>query len=224
MADDWYMEGEWFKNCNCDPGCPCDFNQAPTHDNCEGLVAMRITKGHFGDVELDGLCWAGSVQWPGRMDEGDGAIQAFIDERANDQQRQAILAAISGQSGDTLFEIIAAVCPNVADPISAPFEWSFDLDNRRGRVKIGNYIETEVESLVGFGDPPPPYQIQVRIPNGFEYTGPDHVGETALAKSLRVGGAINFDHSDCHSSMALVRHGPSIGSGAEPVVTGGDDI
>ena len=27
---DWHIEGEWFKNCNCDPGCPCDFNQRPT--------------------------------------------------------------------------------------------------------------------------------------------------------------------------------------------------
>ena len=42
---DWLLEGEWFKNCNCDPGCPCDFNQAPTNANCEGMVAMRIEKG-----------------------------------------------------------------------------------------------------------------------------------------------------------------------------------
>jgi hypothetical protein len=26
---DWHIDGEWFKNCNCDPGCPCDFNQRP---------------------------------------------------------------------------------------------------------------------------------------------------------------------------------------------------
>ena len=42
MADTWAIEGAWFKNCNCDPGCPCDFNQAPTHDNCEGIIGMRI--------------------------------------------------------------------------------------------------------------------------------------------------------------------------------------
>ncbi len=46
MATDWYMEGAWFKNCNCDPGCPCDFNQFPTHDHCEGAVAMRIDVRH----------------------------------------------------------------------------------------------------------------------------------------------------------------------------------
>ena len=41
MATDWYMEGPYVKNCNCDPGCPCDFNQKPTHGNCEGMAAMR---------------------------------------------------------------------------------------------------------------------------------------------------------------------------------------
>src|SRR5437763_958694 len=40
MATDWYMEGPWIKNCNCDPGCPCDFNANPTEGFCEGLVAM----------------------------------------------------------------------------------------------------------------------------------------------------------------------------------------
>ena len=48
---DWLLEGEWFKNCNCDPGCPCDFNQAPTHPNCEGMVAMRITSGQPFDAQ-----------------------------------------------------------------------------------------------------------------------------------------------------------------------------
>ena len=72
MATDWYMEGPWFKNCNCDPGCPCDFNQFPTHDHCEGAVAMRIDQGNFGDVDLTGLHWAGTVRWPGAMHEGNG--------------------------------------------------------------------------------------------------------------------------------------------------------
>ena len=37
---EWQIEGEWFKNCNCDPGCPCDFNQRPTKGFCEGMAAM----------------------------------------------------------------------------------------------------------------------------------------------------------------------------------------
>ena len=65
MATDWYMEGPWIKNCNCDPGCPCDFNANPTHGHCQGIVAMKIEKGHFGDVDLSGLAWGGVASWPG---------------------------------------------------------------------------------------------------------------------------------------------------------------
>lgn len=203
----WAIEGEWFKNCNCDPGCPCDFNQAPTHGQCEGMGAMNIQTGHYGDVSLDGLKFAVAVWWPGRIDEGDGHILPIVDESASDEQRQALLTIMSGQAGGTLFEIFSAVCPHVQEPIFAPIEFEFDIESRTGRVSVGDVIETSVETLRGI-DPPDPYQILVRIPNGFEYTGPNHEAETAMAKALSVhaGGKLEFEHTDSHSSMAVVRH------------------
>ena len=206
MAEDWLIEGEWFKNCNCDPGCPCDFNQAPTHANCEGSVAMRIEKGHVGDIDVSGLHWAGLAWWPGRMDEGNGSLQLLVDERANPDQREALQRAFMS-GGDTLFEIIAAVCPDVKETLFVPFEWEFDLENRSGRVKAGDVFETEVETLRGFGDPPPPYRIVVTIPGGFEYTGPGESAETAVATTLRANGEIRFEHENSHSTMARVVYG-----------------
>lgn len=205
MADTWSIEGQWFKNCNCDPGCPCDFNQHPTHDHCEGLAAMKIEKGHFGDVPLDGLHWAGLVWWPGRIDEGDGHIQPIVDEKASEEQRQALLTILSGQAGGTLFEIFSAVCPHVKEPLFAPFEWEFDIEQRSGRLRAGDVLESEVETLRGI-DPPDPYRILVTIPGGFEYTGPDNSAETALAKRIRTNADIELDLTDSHSSMAQVRH------------------
>jgi len=102
---DWYMEGAWYKNCNCDPGCPCDFNQNPTKGFCEGMVAMRIDKGRYGDVDLGGLKWAGLVRWPGAIHEGNGEVQPILDASADERQREALLTILSGQAGDTLFEI-----------------------------------------------------------------------------------------------------------------------
>ena len=67
MATDWYP---YLKNCNCDPGCPCDFNQYPTHGHCEGMAGMRVDKGNFGDVNLDGLAWGAVYHWPGRCTRG----------------------------------------------------------------------------------------------------------------------------------------------------------
>jgi hypothetical protein len=207
MADTWSIEGPWYKNCNCDPGCPCDFNQAPTHGQCEGIIAMRIDSGHFGDVSLDGLKFAGAAYWPGRIDEGDGHIVPIVEESASEEQRNAILTLLSGNAGGTLFEIFSVVCPHVREPVFAPIEFEFDIESRSGRIKVGDMIESEVETLRGI-DPPDPYRVLVRIPGGFEYTGPNGEAETALAKTLRVsaGGELDYEHTDSHSSMAIVKH------------------
>ncbi|HET9682171.1 MAG TPA: DUF1326 domain-containing protein [Candidatus Limnocylindrales bacterium] len=207
MTDTWAIKGAWFKNCNCDPGCPCDFNQNPTHGHCEGVIAMRIDQGHFGHVDLGGLKFAGAAYWPGRIDEGDGHIIPIVDESADEEQRQAILTIMSGQAGGTLFEIFSAMCPHVREPVFAPIDFEFDLESRKGRLRAGDIIDSTVDTLGSIGSDEP-YRILVRIPGGFEYTGPNHEAETALSKTLKVsaGGELDYEHELSHSSMALVEH------------------
>ncbi len=215
---DWYIEGEWYKNCNCDAGCPCDFNQRPTKGYCEGLAAMRITQGHFGDVDLAGVIWGGVVRWPGALHEGNGEIQPFVGDSASAEQINAIVEISSGKHGDTFMEVFSFICPTVHEPIVAPIDWQFDLETRSGHLRVGDVVESEVETLRGIS-PPEPYRVLVRIPNGMEYTGPGEEAETALAKRTVSRGAIAFDLHDSHSSMALVRHGSNIRTGAhEPTV------
>jgi hypothetical protein len=203
---DWHIEGEWYKNCNCDPGCPCDYNQRPTHGNCDGLVAMRITKGRFGDTDLKGVKWGGIVSWPGALHEGNGQVQPFVDSAASEEQRDAIFQIASGQHGDTFMEVLSFICPTVHEPLVAPVDFEFDIESRSGRIRVGDSVESEVETLRGI-DPPNPYRVLVRIPGGMEYTGPDHEAETALAKRISVHGPIEFEITDGHSSMAYVHHG-----------------
>lgn len=215
MTDTWAIKGAWFKNCNCDPGCPCDFNQNPTHGHCEGVIAMRIDQGHFGHVDLGGLKFAGAAYWPGRIDEGDGHIIPIVDESADEEQRQAILTIMSGQAGGTLFEIFSAMCPHVREPVFAPIDFEFDLESRKGRLRAGDIIDSTVDTLGSIGSDEP-YRILVRIPGGFEYTGPNHEAETALSKTLKVsaGGELDYEHELSHSSMALVEHSGEVPAAA----------
>src|SRR4051794_25601810 len=96
---DWSVEGVAFGNCNCDYGCPCQFERRPTQGPCRGFEVVRIDKGHFGDVPLDGLHLALLYAWPGAIFEGGGAMQAIIDERANERQREALVTV--GHGGET---------------------------------------------------------------------------------------------------------------------------
>ena len=51
----WTMEADYLRACNCDYGCPCEFDAPPTQGFCEGVGAWRINRGRYGDVALDGL-------------------------------------------------------------------------------------------------------------------------------------------------------------------------
>jgi len=132
-ASDWRLEGEWIKNCNCAFGCPCDFNAPPTHGSCEGMVGMRITRGHFEGTRLDGLVFAGTVHFPGALHEGNGQLQPIIDERATPEQRQALFEIMSGKHSaeGTLFQILSVIVTKIHDPVFAPFEFSFDKNGAR---------------------------------------------------------------------------------------------
>ena len=39
----WRMNAEYLQACNCDYGCPCEFQAPPTQGHCDGIGAWRIT-------------------------------------------------------------------------------------------------------------------------------------------------------------------------------------
>ena len=61
----WRIAGEELIHCNCDWGCPCQFNALPTHDNCEAVGAWKIREGYYGSTRLDGVRFARVCHWPG---------------------------------------------------------------------------------------------------------------------------------------------------------------
>jgi hypothetical protein len=197
---EWHMEGNWIKNCSCDPGCPCDFNAAPTHHYCEGMVAMEVVDGQYGDVSLSGTKWAATVHFPGPLHEGHGTLQPFLDDSTTDEQRDALLAIMSGQSGGAMFQIFAAITETVLEPQFVPMEFEFDMDGRTARFTAGDILETESEPIKNpvTGDE---HRALVQLPNGFEY----ELAEIALAPTVKSTGGILFDHQDGHSSLAEVR-------------------
>ena len=80
---DWYIEGAEVTNCNCDYACPCQFESLrPTYGDCRGFAAVRIDKGHFGDVTLDDLGEPSST--PGQ----DRSMRATASVRPSSMRRR----------------------------------------------------------------------------------------------------------------------------------------
>ncbi len=94
---DWSLQGHSIANCNCDFGCPCQFNTLPTHGDCRAMTAVKIDNGHFGDVDLSGLAFCGMFAWPGAIHFGNGEAFVVISDHANEAQRNALLTILSGK-------------------------------------------------------------------------------------------------------------------------------
>jgi hypothetical protein len=83
----WHVTGDWFDNCSCAVACPCTFAQAPDNGYCESVLFWHIERGHYGDVNLDGLSFVRVGRWDGDLWAGKvkGAAGLFIDDRADDR-------------------------------------------------------------------------------------------------------------------------------------------
>ena len=169
---EWSIKGREFVHCNCDYGCPCQFNGVPTHGHCQAVMGIEIQEGHHASTRLDGLKIAAVVKWPGAIHEGKGEIIPIVDERATPEQREAVLRIMSGldtEPGATFFQVFSTTFEKVFDPVFTKIEFSVDVDGRKARILVPGYIDGRGEPIVNpvSGEP---HRARITLPAGFEYT------------------------------------------------------
>ena len=193
----WRIVGEETGSCNCAWGCPCQFNALPTHGRCEALVGLQIRDGYFGDTRLDGVRFASILSWPGPIHEGNGTRQLILDEGATQEQRDALISMTSGTQGGTVFEIFAAVCPNVLEPIIAPISLESDRERRQATLHIpeigGFRIEPIKNPVTG-----EKHRARIVLPNGFEYQEAE-MGNTVYVRVQ--SDEVAFEHENSYAQL-----------------------
>ena len=170
----WWMKGDWFDVCRCDIPCPCEFAQRPTDNHCEGVLAYQIREGEYGDVRLDGLRVIALGEFDGNLWAGEGKITLglFIDERADEHQREALQKVFSGQAGGfmaTFAELVGDVRGIEYVPIA--FDVAGDL--AYWRAEIPGKVKASAEALSG-PTTPPGERVQLLNPPGSE-VGPGQI-------------------------------------------------
>lgn len=145
MATKWTYRAEMINACNCDWGCPCNFNAKPTNGFCEGLYGAHITAGTCGDVKLDGLRYAWASRWPRAIHEGGGTARIWIEDTASTPQRAALEDILTGRVGGPPWAILAATIDHWLDTAYAPFEWRFD--GARSAFKAGTELQVALDSM-----------------------------------------------------------------------------
>ncbi len=167
----WELKGRELVNCSCDYGCNCQFGGLPDKGHCHAVFAMTIDQGHHGDTDLSGLNVAAVFAWPGPIHEGKGECVAFVDERASEAQRNALLTIMTGGDTDpmaTVFAVFATTIETMHDPLFVPIEFTVDVDARTGRLRIPGHVEMDGVPIV---NPASGAEVraQIHLPEGFEY-------------------------------------------------------
>ena len=151
MSEQWMIRGASFGSCNCDWGCPCQFNSPTTHGNCQFASGGNIEEGYLGDVRLDGLNWAETAWWPGEIAEGNGRMQVVIDKRASEEQREAlkkILLAEVGAPGSNHFSVFVSTCSEILETLYLPIDFACNIEERTGHVRIPGFMDVEGSPII----------------------------------------------------------------------------
>ena len=189
MADvpEWRVTGDWFDVCKCGIPCPCTFAEAPTYGDCDGVLAWHIREGRYGDVQLDGLNVVALGHFEGNLWAGEtkALMGIFMDERADETQRQALQTIFAGEAGGWPGQF-ANVIGEVRGIEYAPIEFEIADDLAFWRAEIPGRVEARAEALSG-PTTPPGARVQVHNPPGAE-VGPGQVATWGRATTNRADG------------------------------------
>ena len=148
----WNIEGQFFETCSCEFLCPCIFTNLealPTETKCDFAITMQIDKGEKDGVNLDGLTFILLLRSPGVMIEGGFVGGLIVDERANEEQTQAIAAIASGEIGGPM----AGLAPLVAEMRGiekCPIE--ITKNGTRYAVKAGDLVDQACSGVASMAD------------------------------------------------------------------------
>jgi len=139
----WQIRGEYLENCNCDVVCPCLFSakapmtSTPTQGACEVGFGFHVDDGSFGDVSLDGLNVALVARTPGPMADGNWQVALYLDDQADDRQRDALQAIFTGSAGGVMGRL-APLFGEVLGVRSASISWH--KQGRERSVKVDDDV------------------------------------------------------------------------------------
>lgn len=193
MSEQWQLQGTIVIACNCDYGCPCNFNALPTTGKCEGSWTWHIERGAYGDTSLDGLNFTVAVNWPGAIHEGNGEALILVDQRADEGQRAAISKLVGGDVGGP-WGVLAWTWPKVHGPKPVPYD--VGLNGVNSRVRAGDAYEVVSETIKN-----PVTGAEVHpgavLPEGIVFKQ----GDFGSSTTFRVSGEVAFEHPGKYTAV-----------------------
>ncbi len=162
---EWWWKADYYETCNCAYGCPCNLSSLPSDGTCKAIDAWHIREGMAGDVRLDGLSIALLCHWPNPIHEGNGSIVVYIDERADEAQREALAAICAGDAGPGgPFEIFAGTCTEPPRVVYGPI--TLERNGKSATMRCGDLGRADLGPVISAMDGSEA-DIRMVMPGGF---------------------------------------------------------
>ncbi|CAN5473096.1 DUF1326 domain-containing protein [soil metagenome] len=174
------VSGDWFNVCKCNIPCPCEFAQAPSYGDCDGVLAYHIKKEQYCQISLDGLNVMALADFKGNIWAGNtkANIGVFFDERANEEQRHALNMIFTRKAGGFMAEF-AKLIGEIRGIEFAPIQFEIAEDLAYWSAEIPGKVIAKAEALTGPMTPPSKL-VQTVNPPGSE-VGPGTVATWGMA-------------------------------------------
>ena len=111
---------------------------------CDVALIFHIESGSYDGTALDGLNVALAVHTPGPMAEGNWSVAAYIDQRANDKQTEALGAIFTGAAGGPMAQLAPLIGNNLGlkkVPIT------YRIEGKKRSAEIPNILHMAVDPL-----------------------------------------------------------------------------
>ena len=143
----YQLEGRMLEVCTCAVVCPCWVGEDPDGGTCDGVIAWHIDSGTIDGVDVSDRTFAVLTHIPGNvLTPGSWRVVAYVDDKATDQQQEAILNVWTGKLGGPVADL-AGLIGEVVAVERAPI--TFTVEKGKGALKIGSAIEAEMVPLQG---------------------------------------------------------------------------
>jgi hypothetical protein len=105
---------------------------------------FHVGQGNYGNTRLNGLNVVLYFRIPGKVFDGNWTLGAYLDQRANQQQQQALGAILSGQAGG-VFAALSGLIGKALPPKQVPI--SFETVDGEHRVTVPGLLEIGSERI-----------------------------------------------------------------------------
>ena len=114
-AKTYTLQGTLLEACSCRTLCRCWIGEDPDGGACDSFLAYNIEKGEINGVDVGGLTYVEVVKIPGNvLTPQSWKRVSYVDARASDAQKTAILDAWHGRLGGPLADLNGLVAEDVA--------------------------------------------------------------------------------------------------------------